>query len=217
MPNRMRFGSTESISDHQRALRGQTIEAFLPQRGRVLEVGPGGAKYSRKGCEVVTVDSLERTEVTARGDVQALPFRDDSFDALIATEVIEHVRYPYKMMREMWRVTRPTGRLLLSTPNVATFTNRVALMFFALFPDDRTLHEGADVGHLHYFTRPFFLDALRSNRFEVLREWTQLMPITPKRYLYDSVLERTFRNFVKQVIVECRPRKSEADVGGAHR
>lgn len=50
-------------------------------------------------------------------DIQALPFRDASFDTVISCETIEHVPDPARAVREMTRVLRPGGRLLLTTPN----------------------------------------------------------------------------------------------------
>lgn len=49
-----------------------------------------------------------------------LPFPDSTFDAVLLCEVLEHVTYsPLPMLREIRRVLRPDGTLLLSTPNPA--------------------------------------------------------------------------------------------------
>ena len=51
------------------------------------------------------------------GDATALPFPDASFDAVTMFDVIEHVPADAVAVREAWRVLRPGGHLLLSTPN----------------------------------------------------------------------------------------------------
>jgi SAM-dependent methyltransferase len=57
-----------------------------------------------------------------QGDAQCLPFADSSFDLLVCCETIEHVPDVHAAMREMHRVTRPGGKLLLTTPNYANLT-----------------------------------------------------------------------------------------------
>jgi len=106
---------------------------------RVLEVACGRGGFARElsscGACVTGCDfSLEALRVgkqklqTSRnggfccfvqGDAQVLPFADESFDVLISCETIEHVPDVKSAMREMWRVTRPGGRLFLTTPNYA--------------------------------------------------------------------------------------------------
>jgi SAM-dependent methyltransferase len=51
-----------------------------------------------------------------------------SFDVVIAAEVIEHLENPRAVVREMFRLLRPGGRALLSTPNNESFRSRVALL-----------------------------------------------------------------------------------------
>lgn len=50
-------------------------------------------------------------------DLYNLPHADDSFDMVVMREVIEHVKSPEKMVREVSRVLKPNGRFVLTTPN----------------------------------------------------------------------------------------------------
>ena len=52
-----------------------------------------------------------------RGDIGALPFRDESFDLVTANMVVEHLANPAGQFAEIGRVLRPGGTLLLHTPN----------------------------------------------------------------------------------------------------
>jgi len=52
-----------------------------------------------------------------RGDLEALPFPNASFDIVLSTHVAEHLAHPETAFGEMARVLRPGGRLLLLTPN----------------------------------------------------------------------------------------------------
>ena len=51
-----------------------------------------------------------------QGDVCAMPFADDSFDLVLATDVVEHVEDDAGALREIARVLRPGGTLLLTVP-----------------------------------------------------------------------------------------------------
>jgi SAM-dependent methyltransferase len=54
-----------------------------------------------------------------------LPFADDSFGCVVAGEVIEHVPDPDHLLREIRRVLRPGATLVISTPNLVSWANRV--------------------------------------------------------------------------------------------
>jgi SAM-dependent methyltransferase len=92
-------------------------------RGRVLDIGCGTKPYRRLfpaaaqyiGTETNrTFTPGSRADVTAFGE--ALPFRTGTFDAVICTEVLEHVPEPGDFLREVFRVILPGGVLLLTTP-----------------------------------------------------------------------------------------------------
>jgi SAM-dependent methyltransferase len=92
-------------------------------RGRVLDIGCGTKPYRRlfPGATHYYGTETQRTftpgsqaDVTAFGE--ALPFRTGVFDAVICTEVLEHVPEPGDFLREVVRVMRPGGVLLLTTP-----------------------------------------------------------------------------------------------------
>ncbi len=57
----------------------------------------------------------EHTEDT-RGTLLALPFADRSFDGIVLTEVLEHCVDPPAAIAEVFRVLRPGGRLLVTSP-----------------------------------------------------------------------------------------------------
>ena len=55
----------------------------------------------------------------------ALPFKDGSFDCVISSQVIEHIRYDESIFSEMYRVLRPGGMIILGTPDYATIGWRI--------------------------------------------------------------------------------------------
>jgi SAM-dependent methyltransferase len=99
-----------------------------------------------------------------------LPFPDEHFDGITFLAVLEHVFDPYTVIREIHRVLRPGGELVLAVPNVASLTNRARILLGRI-PVTST-DDGWDGGHLHYFTKHDLDWFLRSEGFEVLTRKT---------------------------------------------
>ncbi|GAC1352035.1 MAG: hypothetical protein NVSMB1_10910 [Polyangiales bacterium] len=103
----------------------------LPQGAKVLNVGCGlflnlpklptqvryfGCDVDPRAIEAVKRLHGDRGEFTESESLH-LPFPDATFDAVYATEVVEHTEFPESWLREIMRVCKPGGRLLLTTPN----------------------------------------------------------------------------------------------------
>jgi ubiquinone/menaquinone biosynthesis C-methylase UbiE len=109
----------------------------LAPGARVLECGCGpghlAAALLERGFDVTAIDTSpamlaltsERTRTIAGArrpalqlaSLEQLPHRDASFDLVASTGVIEYLRDDATALREMWRVLRPGGRLVLSVTN----------------------------------------------------------------------------------------------------
>jgi SAM-dependent methyltransferase len=50
-----------------------------------------------------------------------IPFKDNAFDLIFVTEVIEHLKQPVLFLQEIYRILAPSGRLVLTTPNSDAF------------------------------------------------------------------------------------------------
>ncbi len=109
-------------------------EAFLsamPPHAKVLDcatgTGPGAELLRRQGFAVTGVDvSDEAIAFASRryagiefvsASASALPFSDDSFDAVVSIETIEHLADPAAALAEFARVCKPEGVLCLTTPD----------------------------------------------------------------------------------------------------
>jgi 2-polyprenyl-3-methyl-5-hydroxy-6-metoxy-1,4-benzoquinol methylase len=106
---------------------------------RILEIGCGRGGFAcwmagqpRPPAEVVATDfartAVEKGHAFANerglsgitwqvGDIQAIAHMDASFDTVVSCETIEHIPDPRRAIRELARVLKPGGRLLLTTPN----------------------------------------------------------------------------------------------------
>jgi SAM-dependent methyltransferase len=136
---------------HFERLTGQTAPATLDAAGvgpdmRVLDVctGPGilATAVQERGATVVGLDfsdeflALARRNVPGatfqRGDAQALPFDDDSFDAVVCGYGVIHVPDPEKALSEIARVLRPGGRAAVSVWAAPTPDNGFGVVYGAL-------------------------------------------------------------------------------------
>src|SRR6185437_14227494 len=90
-------------------------------KGTTLDVGCGHKPYEKtffSGAKKYTgMDYLtDRSKPDVVGSATDIPLDDASFDTVVCTEVLEHVPDPLKALREMYRVLKPGGYLILSTP-----------------------------------------------------------------------------------------------------
>lgn len=88
---------------------------FMPVAGRVVgvDVSPRAIDAARQRAP----DGRPEFVLTSGFN---LPFPDDSFDLVTSFQVLEHVPDPVAFLRELERVARPRGTVILATPNAAT-------------------------------------------------------------------------------------------------
>jgi 2-polyprenyl-3-methyl-5-hydroxy-6-metoxy-1,4-benzoquinol methylase len=170
--NPQRFEKEQvQLRDHRRT------RAFLarahPGRGRLLELGSSLGflldAFRRDGWDVLGVDpdraacrhASERLGLRTEGTTlerAALP--SGAFDAVVALHVIEHVPDPVGTLREIHRILRPGGHLVLETPRYDS------LMFRLLRHRERSV--SCD-GHIFFFTVETLRDGYRAAGFELER------------------------------------------------
>lgn len=109
----------------RRGLHG-ALTVLLPElRGEVLDVGCGTKPY-RTLIPATRYVGLDYDSPERRGqgfadvfyDGDRFPFEDGSFDGVLCTQVLEHVFNPEEFLREVARVLRPGGTLVLTVPFV---------------------------------------------------------------------------------------------------
>ncbi len=145
--------------------------------GRVLDLGCSGGRLSERvralGHHVVGVDSMEIPGVRERVDEFALGDLEDGiptavggdFDLVIAADVIEHVRDPGRLLRQMADVLGPDGQLIISTPNFAHWYSRGRTTLGTFDYDRRGI---LDATHLRFFTRKSLRRLFTANGLDLL-------------------------------------------------
>ncbi len=102
-------------------LTREGIDAFLRRElagtvGTVLDLGAGLRPFADMlPGRTVALDHRARPALDVVGDAHRLPFSSGAFDALVCTEVLEHLLDPSAAASEMIRVLKPGGRLALTT------------------------------------------------------------------------------------------------------
>jgi glycosyltransferase involved in cell wall biosynthesis len=89
------------------------LDWLLWQRGWVLNLGAGGTLTKLEHCVEMEYSIFRHTDVV--GDAHHLPFADACFDAVVTFNTFEHLADPYRAAREIHRVLKPGGRLVLHT------------------------------------------------------------------------------------------------------
>jgi SAM-dependent methyltransferase len=121
--NRERFWTPEAW------IRDQWVKAHaarLPPGSRVLDAGAGSSKYRPffAHCQYETQDFCQYQGELVKYlkpidhvcEITSVPLPDASLDALLCTEVIEHVPDPMAALKEFSRLVKPGGKLLLTAP-----------------------------------------------------------------------------------------------------
>ncbi len=89
------------------------------ENGLVLDCGAG--KRSVYFDNVVNFEIADYETTDVRGVGEALPFVDESFDAVFSLAVLEHVKDPFSCAREISRVLKPGGSLMCCVPFLQPF------------------------------------------------------------------------------------------------
>jgi ubiquinone/menaquinone biosynthesis C-methylase UbiE len=139
-----------------------------------------------------------------------LPWPDDSFDAVLSTEGIEHLENRHAYLRELFRVLKSGGTLLVTTPNTVSLRSRVRFFGSGFFHQDpRPLSEAAPhpLHHIGLMTFPELRYALHTAGFRVAEvTHTHIKPIsclyavlTPYAWIYTAIAFRKERDPAQRV------------------
>lgn len=103
--------------------------AALPAGCRVLDAGAGASKYRSffAHCKYETQDFCQYQGELVKYlqpvdyvcEITRIPLPDETFDAILCTEVLEHVVNPMAVLAEFSRLLKPGGRLLLTAPHAS--------------------------------------------------------------------------------------------------
>jgi glycosyltransferase involved in cell wall biosynthesis len=166
---------------------GRMVAWLLDQPpGRVLDLGCAdgsiAAELRRAGHHVVGVDVAATEGVKSRVDefIQAdldaglPPEAEGPYDAVIAADVLEHVRRPDQLLTELHGVLAPGGSLWASIPNFAHWYPRLRVAAGRFDYDRRGI---LDNTHLRFYTRASFERLVHEHGWAVARRGYTGLPL----------------------------------------
>ncbi len=173
----------------------QAIESYYPLPVSILDLGAAegamlsrlkkhfpqarclGIEYSR---ELISINQDKEIEII-QGDIQKIPFDNESFDVAVATAVIEHLPQPLAMVSEARRVLKKNGLFILTTPDP----------FFDKIADFLSKDETA--GHQETFDLTRLRSIFEKYGFRVMK--AEKFMVSPMGMPGELAIEKIFRLF----------------------
>ena len=176
------------------------INSLQPQKGRILDVGAGTGDFlsvaKNNGWQTIGVEPSEKAKEIAKNKgvsfvAATSELENHSFDVISMWHVLEHVPDLDKQIKELKRLLKPTGTLIIAVPNFKSFDAQHYGKFWAAY----------DVPiHFWHFSKTAI-----KKLFE--KETMQLEKILPMKFdsFYVSLLSEKYKsgkmNFVKAFFI----------------
>jgi dolichol-phosphate mannosyltransferase len=165
------FNSPIWLQRYWQRSRHRIILTFIQRNASVLDIGCGSSRIILDLPEAVGMDILHRKlrwlqpqhGKLVRASCLSLPFRSESFDVVVNSEVIEHVPDDPVILEEMWRVLRPGGKLILGTPD---YSRRLWILLEWIY--GKILPGAYAHEHITHYTHAGLRKRLEERGFEIL-------------------------------------------------
>jgi 2-polyprenyl-3-methyl-5-hydroxy-6-metoxy-1,4-benzoquinol methylase len=172
----------------------------LKQRGRLLDIGCSTGDWAlfwkKSGWDSYGIDVDAEHVVLAKNkgikaklcdlNDEKIPYQDDYFDVIIAGEIIEHLIDTDSFIIDVLRCLKPNGHLLITTPNLVSFENRLRMLLgiYPIWVDYRL----AGDGHVRAYTPSVLKRQLNTLGFKIIKHTGNWVPFIPQRLLNDLQL-----------------------------
>ena len=134
----------------------QKCLAVAPQ----LEMELFGLECYPPNIEAAVKQGIQVFSVNIENEV--FPFSDGFFDVVVSNQTLEHTKEVYWIFSEISRVLKPHGHVLSGVPNLASFHNRMALLFGLQPTSIQVLGP-----HVRGFTAPGFIEFVETDGYFV--------------------------------------------------
>lgn len=134
-------------------------------------------------------------------DADKLPFLDNFFEVVVAGEIIEHIYDTDFFLEEISRVLKPDGKLILSTPNIASLGRRIFLLLGRDPLTEISPNEVGSVGHIRYFTKKKLNWLLKKHNFKILEEKSDCVNFSNNGKAKSEILAKIFPSLGASTII----------------
>lgn len=188
--------TTLGLTVIQQAVLNRLPSLGLPTHARVLDAPCGGqaaltralieSGFDAEGADLDTQPEERLGKAFTKVNLdRPLPWSDGTFDAVFSTEGIEHLENHFSFLREVCRILKPEGLLVLTTPNTVALRSRVRFFGSGFFGrDSRPLNEALrhPLHHIGLATLPELRYELHMSGFRLVDvRHTHIKPIS---YVY---------------------------------
>ena len=130
--------------------------------------GVDGNEYALKEA---LINGFDETHIVEDLCKNRLPFNSESFDMVVCKDVLEHLIFPDKLVKEIYRVCNNNGYFLVHVPNHFTLKGRIKFLFnndidpYNWFPDAKRWNHP----HIRFYTYESILELLTLNNFKLIK------------------------------------------------
>lgn len=176
------------------------ISRHFRRGSTILEIGCGLGyfgkvlfrKFEYVGTDIAifplqAIRSREKAISLVQGNVLTLGFRPESFDVVVAFDILEHISPPTSAILEIYRVLRKDGRLILTVPNVNSLGNRIKLVSEGLVPSMYV-----DKTHLSLLSAEKWTCLFAESGFKILRVASDTLWDIPYSKKFPVILQKMF-------------------------
>ncbi len=177
------------IKSHSLKKKVQLINSFHPEKGRLLDIGAGTGDFlttaKANGWQTIGLEPSEKAKniaiskgVSFENDIKSI--ENQSFDVITMWHVLEHVPDIEQQIKELKRLLKPNGTIIIAVPNFKSFDSNYYKEFWAAYDVPR---------HLWHFSK-ISIEKL------FVKENLKLIKILPMVFdsFYVSLLSEKYKN-----------------------
>jgi 2-polyprenyl-3-methyl-5-hydroxy-6-metoxy-1,4-benzoquinol methylase len=160
-----------------------------------IEVNPQAAELAKQYCEDVLVGDLDC--------ICEIPYEEAYFDAILLSDVLEHVRNPLRVLQVLQVYLKDDGMMYVGIPNVANWKVRLKLLMGRFEYEELGI---LDRTHLRFFTLKTARELMDNTRLEIVKfDVSCGVPLAPRTGRIGYVISRLLPTlFALQFLIVAR-------------